>query len=74
MLFSQGFPVPEPIIFCKDTAVIGTEFYIMRYIRGRIFRDISLPGISPEERREIYISMIDNLVRLHSIDPLKVNL
>jgi len=61
-LNKNGFPVPKPLIYCKDLSVIGTEFYIMSYVKGRIFRDISLPGISPQERTEIYLSMLSVLV------------
>ena len=47
----QIVPVPEPIILCEDTAVIGTPFYVMEYLDGRIFTDPRMPEVSPETRR-----------------------
>ncbi|XP_041477031.1 acyl-CoA dehydrogenase family member 11-like isoform X2 [Lytechinus variegatus] len=67
-LFSAGFPVPKPIAHCEDVSVIGTEFYIMEHVRGRIFRDIALPELSPGERKDIYFAMINTLAHLHSLD------
>lgn len=48
----QHVPVPEPIVLCEDDAVIGTPFYIMQYLDGRIFTDSRMPEVSPETRRE----------------------
>lgn len=45
-------PVPRPIILCEDNEVIGTPFYVMEYLDGRIFTDVRMPEISPEDRRE----------------------
>lgn len=52
-LHAVGFPVPKPVLLCKDETIIGQKFYMMEYVKGRIFRDKSLPGISPPERMEI---------------------
>uniref|UniRef100_A0A8D0HHB4 Acyl-CoA dehydrogenase family member 11 n=1 Tax=Sphenodon punctatus TaxID=8508 RepID=A0A8D0HHB4_SPHPU len=67
-LFSAGFPVPEPLLYCSDVSVIGTEFYVMGHVQGRIFRDLSLPKISPAERSALYIAMIETLAKLHSFN------
>jgi aminoglycoside phosphotransferase (APT) family kinase protein len=48
----QRVPAPEPIILCEDTGVIGTPFYIMDFLDGRIFTDTRMLEISPEDRRE----------------------
>src|SRR5207244_11781440 len=48
--------------------VIGTIFYVMDCVHGRIFRDANLPGATPAERRAIYESMSDVLARLHLVD------
>jgi aminoglycoside phosphotransferase (APT) family kinase protein len=45
-------PVPEPIILCEDKSIIGTPFYVMEFIDGRIFTDIHMPEVSPKDRRE----------------------
>lgn len=46
-------PVPKTYCLCEDDAVIGTSFYIMEFLDGRIFGDPSLPGVSPGTRTEM---------------------
>lgn len=48
----ERVPVPEPIILCTDSDVIGTPFYIMEFLEGRIFTDVRMPEISKKDRRE----------------------
>jgi len=67
VLYEQGFPVPKPFVYCNDNAVIGTPFYIMEFVRGRIFRDPLLPELSARERADIYDEMNSVLALLHSI-------
>ncbi|XP_058150948.1 acyl-CoA dehydrogenase family member 11 isoform X2 [Dasypus novemcinctus] len=67
-LFSLGFPVPKPLLYCSDVSVIGTEFYVMEHVQGRIFRDFTIPGVSPAERSAIYVAMIETLAQLHSLN------
>nr|XP_021386915.1 acyl-CoA dehydrogenase family member 11 isoform X2 [Lonchura striata domestica] len=67
-LFSAGFPVPEPLLYCSDVSIIGTEFYVMQHVQGRIFRDVSLPEVGPAERSALYLAMIETLALLHSFD------
>jgi aminoglycoside phosphotransferase (APT) family kinase protein len=45
-------PVPQVFVLCEDVDVIGTPFYIMEFLDGRIFTNMSMPGVSPEVRRE----------------------
>jgi len=61
-------PVPKPYVLCEDDGVIGTIFYVMDCVHGRIFRDANLPGATPAERRALYDSMNDVLARLHLVD------
>jgi aminoglycoside phosphotransferase (APT) family kinase protein len=61
-------PVPTPILFCNDRSVIGTPFYVMDYIRGRIFWWPTLPELARHERRPIYLAMNEALARLHLAD------
>lgn len=67
-LFSAGFPVPEPLLHCTDTGVIGTEFYLMDHVKGRIFRDLRLPGVSAAERAALYVAAVEVLAGLHRMD------
>uniref|UniRef100_A0A8C6CW61 Acyl-CoA dehydrogenase family member 11 n=1 Tax=Moschus moschiferus TaxID=68415 RepID=A0A8C6CW61_MOSMO len=67
-LFSIGFPVPKPLLYCSDPSVIGTEFYVMEHVQGRIFCDLTIPGVSPAERSAMYVAMIEILAQLHSLN------
>ncbi|XP_036123034.1 acyl-CoA dehydrogenase family member 11 isoform X3 [Molossus molossus] len=67
-LFSIGFPVPKPLLYCSNASVIGTEFYIMEHVQGRIFRDFTIPGVSPAERSAMYVAMVETLAQLHSLN------
>ncbi|KAL1006824.1 hypothetical protein UPYG_G00077620 [Umbra pygmaea] len=73
-LFSAGFPVPEPLLHCTDSGVIGTEFYLMEHVQGRIFRDLRLPGVCAAERAALYVAAVEVLARLHSLDLTSLNL
>uniref|UniRef100_A0A671WE69 Acyl-CoA dehydrogenase family member 11 n=1 Tax=Sparus aurata TaxID=8175 RepID=A0A671WE69_SPAAU len=73
-LFSAGFPVPKPLLHCTDTDVIGTEFYLMEHVKGRIFRDLRLPGVSAAERAALYVASVELLAKLHSLDLSSLNL
>lgn len=48
-------PVPKAYCLCNDNGVIGTPFYIMEFLDGRHFSDPSIPGVSAEERRALYV-------------------
>lgn len=52
-------PVPQPYIMCEDTSVIGTPFYIMEFLDGRIFTDVYMPQLDPKDRREwcVHVSL-----------------
>lgn len=67
-LGSVGFPVPRMRALCEDDAIIGTSFYVMDFLEGRIFRNARLPGMTPAERSAIYDNLNDTLARLHQVD------
>jgi aminoglycoside phosphotransferase (APT) family kinase protein len=67
-------PVPRPLLYEADASVIGTPFYLMERLEGRVFHDCALPGLAPGERRAMYLSMADTLAALHAIDPVAVGL
>ena len=46
-------PVPKTYALCTDSDVIGTSFYIMEFLDGRIIEDASMPGVSPQERKAL---------------------
>jgi aminoglycoside phosphotransferase (APT) family kinase protein len=69
-----GFPVPDVFGLCTDEAVIGTWFYIMDMVDGRIFWDAAVPDVSLAERAAIFDSMNETIAALHRIDPDAVGL
>ena len=62
--------IPTPVMraLCEDPEVIGTTFYVMDYLEGRIFRDATLPGLSPAERAAVYDDLNATLAKLHAVD------
>ncbi|HUF55501.1 MAG TPA: phosphotransferase family protein [Thermohalobaculum sp.] len=67
-LGEQGYPVPPMLALCEDRGVVGTEFYLMGHVEGRVFFDTGLPELSREDRRAAYDALIDRLADLHLID------
>ena len=73
-LAGSGVPVPAMLAYCDDRDVIGTPFYVMERVEGRVFAEYALPGCAPGERRAMYASMADTLAALHAVDPAAVGL
>ncbi|KAL6293108.1 hypothetical protein ACE6H2_001250 [Prunus campanulata] len=61
-------PVPKVFCLCTDPSVIGTPFYIMEFLEGRIFLDPKLPDVAPEKRTVLYQATAKALASLHSAD------
>lgn len=73
-LHAQGFAAARTYGLCTDDSVIGTMFYIMQMVEGRVFWDQTLPAVQREERRPIFEAEILTLAKLHSFDPEKIGL
>ena len=73
-LSDTGVPVARVYGYSADNYVIGTPFYIMDFVEGRVMWDQSLPLLSSQERALIYDSMNETIARLHRIDPASVGL
>ena len=67
-LAGTDVPVPRTYACCEDPSVIGTPFYIMECVHGRVLSDPMLPGMEREERAAIYDTMNEVLARLHRVD------
>jgi aminoglycoside phosphotransferase (APT) family kinase protein len=67
-LARSGVPVPRTYALCEDPDVIGTPFYVMAYVPGRVLPDPRLPGAATAERAAIYDAMNEVLARLHAVD------
>ncbi|KIW07574.1 uncharacterized protein PV09_01529 [Verruconis gallopava] len=66
--------VPKAYVLCEDSSIIGTPFYIMEFLDGRIIEDPALPGVSPEERTAMWKSAVETLAKFHSVKPASVGL
>ena len=73
-LHAQGYPVARPHALCTDDAVIGSMFYVMDKVEGRVLWDLKLPGLEPGQRRAIYEAQVDTLAALHAFDPAAIGL
>jgi aminoglycoside phosphotransferase (APT) family kinase protein len=67
-LTGSGVPVPDVPLFCEDASIIGTPFFVMAYVHGRILRDPSLPQSTPDERQALYFDAVKTLAKLHDVD------
>ncbi|XWW97233.1 hypothetical protein V2A60_005215 [Cordyceps javanica] len=66
--------VPRAYALCEDDSVVGTPFYIMEFLDGRIFEDFTMPGVGPEERTALWKAAIETLARFHTVDFRRVGL
>ena len=73
-LESSGVPVPRAFVLCRDEAIIGTWFYVMDFIDGRVFNDPALPNIEREQRARCFDSMNHVLATLHTLDVTNLGL
>ncbi len=62
------------MLYCADEDVIGTAFFVMAYVEGRVFWEPHMPASNAAERAQIYDAMNATLARLHSFDPAKIGL
>ncbi|KAF8756752.1 Phosphotransferase enzyme family [Rhizoctonia solani] len=67
-------PIPQPILLCEDSSVIGTPFYVMEFLDGRIFSDPRMLEIPKEDRKQCWLSAVGSLAALSSLVPSEVGL
>jgi aminoglycoside phosphotransferase (APT) family kinase protein len=67
-LAGSGVPVPKVYGLCLDDSVIGTAFFVMDFVAGRVLWDQTLPGMAPAERAAIFDAMNDVIAKLHRVD------
>ena len=73
-LHPTATPVPEPVLFCAEPDLLGTPFYLMCRVEGRVFTETSLSELPAQERTPIWMSVAETLAGLHSIRPEEVGL
>ena len=67
-------PVPRTVFLCNDESIIGTIFYVMEFVDGRIFWDPTLPEIDENKRMKVYEETVRIMAELHKIDVEKAGL
>lgn len=67
-------PVPRVLLYCDDSEVLGTPFYVMSFVNGRVLEDVMLAEESAENRKLIYHSLSEVLAKLHRVDYKAVGL
>ena len=67
-LADSALPVPQVVLFHAERDVVGTPFFVMDRVAGRVFPRCDLPGMAPEERRAIYLAMAQTMATLHQVD------
>lgn len=73
-LSDSAVPVPETVLLEEDTGIIGTAFYLMQHVEGRVFGDPSLSDVASDEREAIWLAAAETLANLHRINPAEVGL
>jgi aminoglycoside phosphotransferase (APT) family kinase protein len=73
-LAQSQVPVAKAYALCEDSAVIGTAFYVMDYVEGRLFWDAALPEVAAPGRRAIYQELTRVIAALHAVDYAAVGL
>ena len=73
-LADTGVPVARSHVLCEDDSIIGTAFYVMDCIEGRVLWDPTLPGMTPAERMAIYDELNRVIAALHCVDPSAIGL
>ncbi len=73
-LAAQRFPVAEPMLYCADDGIVGTPFFVMAHVEGRVFWEPQMPASNPAERAAVYDAMNATIARLHTFDPAAIGL
>lgn len=69
-----GVPVPAMILHHDDPEPLGTPFYLMERVEGRVFETAAMPGVGPAERRALFLAFAEAMAALHGVDPDAVGL
>ncbi|KAK9694904.1 hypothetical protein K7432_013237, partial [Basidiobolus ranarum] len=71
---NTDLPVPKVYCLCEDSDIIGTPFYVMEFVNGRIYTEVHFKDLPPKERRDCWNSAVSTLAKLHSTDFRKIGL
>jgi aminoglycoside phosphotransferase (APT) family kinase protein len=69
-----AIPVPRPLLFHAGEEVVGTAFYVMERVEGRVFHESALPSLAPHDRHALYADVARTLAALHAVAPVVIGL
>jgi aminoglycoside phosphotransferase (APT) family kinase protein len=67
-LAAERFPVARPLCYCADESIIGTAFFVMAHVAGRVFWEPWAPGLARSDRARLFASLNRTIARLHTVD------
>ena len=67
-LAKQGVPVPQMLSYCEDESIVGTPFFLMSFLDGRVLTEQALPGMTAAERSAIYLEMNRVIASIHAVN------
>ena len=67
-LHGSEVPVPQPLHYCTDRQIVGTPFYLMEWLQGRVFNSFAIPGLTAIERHAAFDSMCTTMAAIHRLD------
>ena len=73
-LSKTNVPVPKALWLEEDASILGTPFYVMERLEGRVFSDCSLPGVAADHRQDMYLSMARTMAQMHALRPEDIGL
>jgi aminoglycoside phosphotransferase (APT) family kinase protein len=73
-LLPTEVPVPRTFCYCEEPSVIGTAFFVMEYVEGRVLQDVSLESMQSAERSAIYAELNRVIAALHRVEPVNIGL
>jgi len=73
-LQNTDVPVPKPLHYCADPQVLGTPFYLMERLQGRVFHEFSTPGLPAQERTALFDAMVSTMAAIHRLDVVALGL
>ncbi|MCL4699049.1 MAG: phosphotransferase family protein, partial [Burkholderiaceae bacterium] len=73
-LHGSTVPVPRPLHYCDDRSIVGTPFYLMEQLDGRVFHAFATPGLRRDERAALFDAMVATMASIHRVDVAGVGL
>jgi aminoglycoside phosphotransferase (APT) family kinase protein len=67
-LRASAVPTPKPFVYCAEREILGTPFYLMEWVEGRVFHEFATPGVGRQDRARMYRSMCATLAAIHRLD------